>query len=82
MRAADDDDLTPIARRAAIGALVGAVVGFLLGWLVHRLVSDDGSALTYELVGGGLGLVAGVALGAFYGGATSLDRHRPGPGRT
>jgi hypothetical protein len=70
-----DTSMRGVGRAAAVGALVGAVIGSLVGLLLHTIVGGD-DPLTYEIVAGSLGLIAGVALGAFYGGALKLPRDR------
>jgi hypothetical protein len=61
-------------RGVLIGAVIGSIVGLLVGLVVHALVGED-DLLGYEIVAGLCGLVAGIALGAFYGGASRLPRH-------
>lgn len=64
-----------LARNVLLGAAVGALVGLLVGLIVRGMVGS-GSLAVYEVVAGGAGLVLGALLGAFYGGALSVNRRR------
>ena len=70
------EQVPAVGRRAIAGAVIGAIVGVLAGLAIHALIDAKGSVVTYEVIGGLLGLVLGGLLGAFYGGALSLPRDR------